>query len=156
MYSSHGANPLNSCPFSPLAYFPLLPEEEFTIRASGAPYSVQMKPERALTFSDLHRRPRNDQPMIRCMYGVITRTKSVRKIAWKGRSSTIWRRYSTTVDSDGTAISNEVTQQGPEKRYSAKIDSKVDVLIQENLDVLSVMSQSLDKEWVDCKIVSAI
>ena len=41
---SHGENSMSSCPSSPPAHFTSPPEEEFTLRASEMPCSMQAKP----------------------------------------------------------------------------------------------------------------
>ena len=65
---SHGANSTSSCLSSPLAHFPSPQEEEFTIRASGVPCSMQVRPG-----PQLHHLEHNDPAMIRWMYGVTTK-----------------------------------------------------------------------------------
>ena len=91
---SRGVNSMSSCPSSPPAHFPSLPEEEFTIRVSGVPCSMQAKPG-----------PQTYPTCITC--NVTTelwfagcaesppRTKWARRISWKRFSLTIWQRYST-------------------------------------------------------------
>ena len=84
---SHGANSICSGLSSPPTHLPSPQEEEFTIRAPGAPCPMQTKPV--------------PQPHLTCFaYNPMTKLCSL--------TISIWQWYSAPVDSDGIAMYNIV------------------------------------------------